>query len=95
MRLCRFEIHNFKGIESASFDWEDIVVLIGENNVGKSTVLQALHCFLLGAAIKDRDLFLNKLTDQDHAVVLVGHFDELSAFEGQSVATRGRTVNGK
>ena len=43
MRLCRFEIRNFKGIQEASFEWDDIVVLIGENNAGKSTVLQALR----------------------------------------------------
>ena len=57
MRLRKFDIRNFKGIQSASFQWEDIIILIGENNVGKSSVLEALQCFLGGAIVKDDDLF--------------------------------------
>jgi predicted ATP-dependent endonuclease of OLD family len=43
MRLQKFEIVNFKGIERCEFEWDDLIVLIGENNSGKSTVLQALQ----------------------------------------------------
>lgn len=56
MRLYKFEIRNFKGIEYIYFDWKDFVVLIGTNNVGKSTVLQALERFLSGSQIKDEAL---------------------------------------
>jgi len=92
MQLCRFEIHNFKGIQNAAFDWENIIILIGENNAGKSTVLQALQCFLGGSIVKDEQLFSNKLTDLDHAIELVGHFCELSEPEKQAPAVRGRML---
>lgn len=90
MRLCKFEIHNFKGIQAAWFDWNDIVVLIGENNTGKSTVLQALQWFLSGAQIKDEALFYDKLSDGDHAIELIGYFDQLTDAEREAQAVRGR-----
>ena len=90
MRLRKFEIHNFKGIESASFEWDDIVVLIGENNTGKSTILQALQCFLGGAQIKDRSLLFNTASDPTHPIELVGYFDQFSDLEKGALAVRGR-----
>lgn len=57
MRLCKFTIQNFKSIQQASFEWEDLIVLIGENNCGKSTVLQALQLFLSGVQPKDEAVF--------------------------------------
>src|SRR5580658_10521985 len=92
VRLCRFEILNFKGIQSASFNWVDIVLLIGENNAGKSTVLQALQYFLSGSQIKDDQLFYNNLTDVGNAMELIGHFSDLSQSEQQSTAVRGRML---
>ena len=37
MRLRRFKTHNFKPIEYTSIEWDDLLVLIGENNCGKSS----------------------------------------------------------
>lgn len=90
MRLRKFEIHNFKGIESASFEWDDVVVLIGENNTGKSTILQALQCFLSGSQIKDQALFFSAASGPTHPIELVGHFDRLSDSERGAQAVRGR-----
>jgi predicted ATP-dependent endonuclease of OLD family len=90
MRLRRFEIRNFKGIHEATLELEDIAVLIGENNVGKSTVIQALRCFLGGSQIKDESLFREHRTDNDHAIELVGHFEQLTPAEQQASAVRGR-----
>jgi energy-coupling factor transporter ATP-binding protein EcfA2 len=90
MRLCKFEIANFKGIQNASFEWDDVIVLIGENNAGKSTILQALQWFLGGSQVKDANLFFNHLADAEHAIELVGHFDQLSDPERQAQAARGR-----
>ena len=47
MRLRRFEIHNFKCIEYVSLEWEDLLVLIGENNAGKSSVLSDHMLYLV------------------------------------------------
>jgi len=94
MRLCKFEIHNFKGIKDASLDWEDISVLIGENNAGKSSVLRALEVFLSGQQIKDTRLFHNYETDSEHAIALIGHFDQLTPQETTAIAVSGRTHDG-
>lgn len=90
MRLRRFEIRNFKCIQDASFDWDDIVSLVGENNAGKSTVLQALRWFLNGAQAKDPRLFFDHVSDAAHAMELVGYFSELSERERESPAVSGR-----
>jgi putative ATP-dependent endonuclease of OLD family len=95
MRLCKFEIHNFKGIQTASFDWIDIVVLIGENNAGKSTVLQALQSFLAGSQLKDLAVFCQNVSNVENALELTGHFSHLSEAEQQSPAVRGRMIEGK
>lgn len=94
MRLHKFEIRNFKGIQESPFEWDDIVVLIGENNAGKSTVLQALQWFLSGSQVKDEALFFDNLTDADHAIELIGYFDQLTDEEKQAQAVRGR-MNGE
>lgn len=44
MRLNKIKIENFRGISSLEIELErDITVLIGENNSGKTTVLEALR----------------------------------------------------
>jgi energy-coupling factor transporter ATP-binding protein EcfA2 len=46
--LTRLEIKNFKKLESASIELGQAVVLIGPNNSGKSTALQALALWVTG-----------------------------------------------
>jgi energy-coupling factor transporter ATP-binding protein EcfA2 len=91
MRLGRFDIQNFKGIQNASIKWDDILVLIGENNAGKSTVLQALQLYLSGSQAKDASLFFDNLTEHAHAIELTGYFDQLTPGELEAQAVRGRT----
>ncbi len=90
LRLHKFEIQNFKGIEYAAFEWNDLIVLIGENNAGKSTALQALERFLGGSQIKDKSLFRDNETGEDDAIEFVGHFDQLSDRDQEAQAIRGR-----
>ncbi|MBK9395334.1 MAG: AAA family ATPase [Uliginosibacterium sp.] len=42
MKLEHISINNFKGIRSQSFDPSTFSCLVGENNAGKSTVMQAI-----------------------------------------------------
>ena len=95
MRLCRFEIRNFKAIQHAVFEWDELVVFIGENNCGKSSVLAALSCFLSGSGIRDSSLFRSHLTSVENAIELTAHFDELTQQEQEQVAVRGRMSGGK
>ena len=91
MKLSQFDMQNFKGIQNASIKWDDIIVLIGENNAGKSTVLQALQLYLSGSQIRDASLFFDNLADGTHAIELIGYFDQLTPEELQAQAVRGRT----
>jgi putative ATP-dependent endonuclease of OLD family len=93
MRLRRFEIKNFKAIKDMKLDWEDLLVLIGENNCGKSCVLSALSTFLSGSGVKDPSLFHCHRTDQTNAIQLIGYFDQLSLTELQEPAVKGRVNN--
>jgi ABC-type thiamine transport system ATPase subunit len=90
MRLRRFEIRNYKCIEHVTLEWEDLIVLIGENNAGKSSVLSAIAVFLSGSSIKDSSLFRRHQTDDANAIELIGYFDSLTDEEKGQVAVRGR-----
>lgn len=90
MRLCRFEVRNFKCIEYASVDWEDLLVFIGENNSGKSSILSAIAAFLSGSSIKDASLFRRHQADSANAIELIGHFDNRSDEARSQAAVRGR-----
>ena len=95
MRLVKFEIKNYKGIEHSSLLWDEILVLIGDNNCGKSSVLQALALFLSGSAVRDELLFRNKCTDEPNAIELVGEFTTLTDKEKENKAVQGRMDGNK
>ncbi len=90
MRLYRFEIRNFKCIEYACLEWEDLIVLIGENNAGKSSVLSAIAVFLSGSSIRDASIFRRHQTNGANAIELIGHFDCLTDEDKNQAAVRGR-----
>nr|VFK11059.1 MAG: putative ATP-dependent endonuclease of the OLD family [Candidatus Kentron sp. LPFa]VFK27402.1 MAG: putative ATP-dependent endonuclease of the OLD family [Candidatus Kentron sp. LPFa] len=46
MRLSEIELRNFRGIGSLHLPLDGLAVLIGENNTGKSTVLEAIRLVL-------------------------------------------------
>ena len=46
VKLSRLQVRNFRGIKKATLLFPDHVVLIGDNNTGKSTVLEAIDLVL-------------------------------------------------
>jgi len=46
LKVSRLKVHNFRGIKEASLLFPDHAVLIGDNNVGKTTVLEAIDLVL-------------------------------------------------
>ena len=60
MRLKRFDIQNFRGITELTLELDKATVLIGENNAGKTTVLEALHA-CLGRRLTGRSSPFNEL----------------------------------
>jgi predicted ATP-dependent endonuclease of OLD family len=95
MRLSEFEIINYKAIKHIKINWDNLLVLIGENNCGKSCVLSALALFLSGSAVKEPLLFHGYKTDEANAIQLIGHFDELTSDELNQPAVSRRTTNSK
>ena len=46
MKICRLAISNFRGVRSGEIIFPDHAVLIGDNNIGKTTILEALDLAL-------------------------------------------------
>lgn len=46
MKLEKLVIKNFRGISDATIDFENFTTLVGPNNIGKSTILQAINLVL-------------------------------------------------
>jgi predicted ATP-dependent endonuclease of OLD family len=43
MKLRNIKIERFKRIDSIDFDLDGVNILVGGNNSGKSTIIQAIH----------------------------------------------------
>ena len=56
LRLIRFRVRDFRGIEDATVDLGETTVVMGENNVGKSALLEALDTVLGDRAAATTDL---------------------------------------
>jgi putative ATP-dependent endonuclease of OLD family len=46
MNIVRLTVSNFRGLKSASLHFEGHTLLVGMNNVGKSTICEALELAL-------------------------------------------------
>ena len=46
MKIARIKIKNFRGIKDGEILFPDHVVLVGDNNSGKSTILEAIDLVL-------------------------------------------------
>ena len=69
MLMEKIEIKNFRGIKQLNLELEEgVTVLIGENNTGKSTILEAMQACLSGYRFPSREVFLEydyHMTDTD------------------------------
>src|SRR6266704_3360767 len=57
MFLCQVNIANFRGIKKLNLILDDTTVLIGENNICKSTILDALQFCLSRSLTRKSGLF--------------------------------------
>lgn len=81
MKIKSISIKNYKciGAEPVILDFsENIIVLIGENNVGKSSIIEALEHFFTGGNSIGADLFHDQKTDEEHAIEIEVVFDSLT-----------------
>jgi putative ATP-dependent endonuclease of OLD family len=69
MRIARIKIENFRGIKVGEILFTRNVVLVGENNTGKSTILEAIDLVLgperlsRAAPIDEHDFYAGQYTD--------------------------------
>ena len=59
MKVALLSIENFRGIRSGKIQFRDHTVLVGPNNSGKTTIIEAL------ALILGRDRLVRDLTEHD------------------------------
>jgi len=74
MKIAHISVHNFRGIHDASVNLFDYNLLVGPNNAGKSTVIDAIRVFYEKDGFKykaDRDFPFIAGTDQESWVELV------------------------
>lgn len=89
MKIKSFLIANFKSIGSRgiNIDFTDnIVVLIGENNVGKSSIIQAMDFFFSGTKTIPTKYFHNFNTSESDAISIEICFNELTENDKQHQA---------
>lgn len=79
MKLREVKIHNFRGIVDAQVRLSDYTLLVGPNNAGKSTLMDAVRAFYEKDGYKykhDRDFPFMGTTDQESWVELTFELDD-------------------
>lgn len=89
MRLSRLSIQNYKALRDVTIPLSRFGCLIGENNSGKSSFVQALSLFLSGSKLQARHFFddslpiriavsLQDITESDLALLAPEHKDRVT-----------------
>ena len=77
MKLVRLTLENFRSYkEVTSIDIDDITTIIGKNDIGKSTILEALEIFFNNDVVKIAPDDANIESD-DKKVSIICDFNEL------------------
>lgn len=74
MKIARLKLVNFRSFKSETIDFQDMAVLIGENNAGKSNVLKALDLFFSDTKTLNENLF----NDREKPILIQVSFNKLS-----------------
>ncbi|MBA6293806.1 ATP-dependent endonuclease [Colwellia sp. MB3u-70] len=79
MKLVKLTISNFRGIGFAEIDIENFTTLVGPNNIGKSTILNAIHLVLDNKKPKIEDW--PGQIHSDETMEIVCKFNQLEEWE--------------
>src|SRR5690348_9665948 len=102
MKLSHLHVLNYRGLREVSIPLSAFVCITGENNGGKSSVLQCLSLFLSGSALKTTDYFdtdqtitiavtLCDVTPEDLKLLAEEHRDRIAALVVDTKLTLVRT----
>ena len=75
MHISHAEILNFRALQSVSIPLNQFSVLLGENDVGKTSFLYALDAFFQGKKIADIDSYFKRDTAKNISITLT--FDDI------------------
>lgn len=67
MKINNIHIHNFRSIQDAVISLQDYNIIVGENNVGKSNIVDALRCFYGEIRFENVDFYKNAPSDDQKA----------------------------
>lgn len=108
MKLSHLRVSNYRGLRDVSIPLSSFVCITGENNSGKSSVLQALSLFLSGSALKSSDYFdptnvvsiavtLSDITPNDLELLVAEHRDRIAGLvvDGRLTLVRTYRTDGK
>jgi putative ATP-dependent endonuclease of OLD family len=70
MHISQANIFNFRSLQSVSIPLNQFTVLLGENDVGKTSFLYALDAFFQGKKISDVDDFFKKDKSKNISIIL-------------------------
>lgn len=90
MLLKKLKLHNFRSYEDIEVNFDDnFSVLIGKNDVGKSTILEALEIFFNSEQVKldASDLYIKHKTDDNNIIISCEFFVENDEVVLDSTAT--------
>lgn len=80
MKIERVRICNFRSLEDVTLVCGDIIALVGENNSGKSNIIEALDCFFNPSAPKiNEETFFAK--DTTRSIQITVEFRDLNTWE--------------
>lgn len=57
MKISNIKLHNWKSFKDIDISINDLMIIIGQNNHGKSNLLSSLLFFFDGIKIKEDDYF--------------------------------------
>lgn len=79
MHIGHVKIRNFRALQSLSVPLNKFNVLIGENDVGKTSFLHALNTYFIGKKLSDSNDWFKHNTDSDICIILT--FQEIPGDE--------------
>ncbi|MFN7687504.1 MAG: AAA family ATPase, partial [Sphingobacteriales bacterium] len=94
MKLEYFYIKGFRRIKESKVQFGDATFLIGENNIGKSSVLKAMEFFFSdGSKLSDQDYFMvGESGFQVEEVILEAKFIDLPHESNTWRGFKGRII---
>ena len=85
MKITHVTIHNFRSIRDCKLQCRDMLVLLGQNNHGKSNVISALDFALNSSRKPDKEDFFAFRESDDHTMWVEVTFDRLTDEEKEKL----------